>query len=197
LNTLGFAAMQLSRYPEARGYLQESLSLVTPVEDPWNVGIACGNLGIIELAQENPSEARMLLQKSVSLLTDLGMLGDMAFYLTHLGEAAAASGSADEAEHHWRDALRIAYEAQALPTLLANLIRLAHLHADRGDIPRAYQWATVVFDHPASGQDSKNRAEKLLAELGSKLSARQLEFTTLTLSEESLDYFIQEMLAQP
>jgi predicted ATPase/transcriptional regulator with XRE-family HTH domain len=197
LNTLGFAAMQLSRYPEARGYLQESLSLVTPLEDPWNVGTAYGNLGIVELAQGNPSEARMLLQKSVSLFNDLGMLGDMAFYLTHLGQAAAASGAVDEAEHHWLDALRIAHEARALPTLLANLIRLAQLHADRDDIPRAYKWATFVSSHPASWQDSKNRAEKLRAELGSKLSAGQLESISSSSDEESLDDFVQETLAQP
>ena len=138
----------------------------------------------------------MLLQKSVSLFNDLGMLGDMAFYLTHLGQAAAASGAVDAAEHHWLEALRIAHEAQALPTLLANLIRLAQLHADRDDIPRAYKWATVVFDHPASWQDSKNRAEKLRAELGSKLSAGQLESIPSS-DEESLDDFVQETLAQP
>jgi predicted ATPase/transcriptional regulator with XRE-family HTH domain len=197
LNTLGFAAMQLSRYPEARGYLQESLSLITPLEDPWNVGTAYGNLGIVELAQGNPSEAQMLLQKSVPLIAELGMLGDMAFYLTYLGEAAAALGAADVAEHHWLDALRIAQEAQALPTLLANLIRLAQLHADRGDIACAYKWATLVASHPASWQDSKNRAEKLRAELKSKLSAQELEAIQIACRGESLDFFVQEALVQP
>jgi predicted ATPase len=195
LNILGFAAMQLSRYPEARGYLQESLSLITPLEDPWNVGTAYGNLGIVELAQGNPSEAQVLLQKSVPLIAELGMLGDMAFYLTYLGEAAVALGAADEAEHHWLDALRIAQEAQALPTLLANLIRLAQLYAEKGDIARAYRWATLVFDHPVSGQDSKNRAEKLRAELGSKLSAEQLNSIHLSVREASLDHFLPETLA--
>lgn len=197
LNTLGFAAMQLSRYPEARGYLQESLSLITPLEDPWNVGTAYGNLGIVELAQGNPSEAQVLLQKSVPLIAELGMLGDMAFYLTYLGEAAAALGTADEAERHWLDALRIAQEAQALPTILGNLVRLAQLHADRGDIAHAYEWATLVFGHPASWQDARHRAEKLRAELGSKLSAEQLESIHLTSHEESLDDFVREMLVRP
>src|SRR5687768_8495911 len=104
------------------------------MEDPWNVGTAYGNLGIVELAQGNPSEAQVLLQKSVPLFADLAMLGDVAFYLTYLGEAAAALGAIDEAEHHWQDAIRIAHETQALPILLGNLIRLAQLHADRGDI---------------------------------------------------------------
>jgi len=195
LNTLGFAAMQLSRYPEARGYLQESLSLITPMEDPWNVGTAYGNLGIVELAQGNPSEAQVLLQKSVPLIAELGMLGDMAFYLTYLGEVAAVLGAADEAERHWLDALRIAQGAQALPTLLANLIRLAQLHVDRGDIARAYRWATLVSGHPASSQDSKNRAEKLRAALGSKLSAEELESIQVSSYEQSLDDFVQETLA--
>jgi predicted ATPase/transcriptional regulator with XRE-family HTH domain len=200
LNTLGFAAMQLSRYLEAHRYLQESLTLMTistPIEDPWNVGTAYGNLGIVELAQGNPSEAQVLLQKSVPLFAELGMPGDMAFYLTYLGEAAAALGAADEAERHWLDAVRIAQQAQALPTLLANLIRLAELQAERGDIPRAYRWAVLVSRHPASGQDSRKRAEKLRAELGSKLSAEQLESIYPSAHEEPLDDFVQETLSRP
>jgi len=84
-----------------------------------------------------------------------------------------------------------------LPILLGNLIRLAQVHADRGDIARAYKWASLVSSHPASWQDSKNRAEKLRAELGSKLSARQLESIPFSSDEESLDDFVQETLAQP
>jgi tetratricopeptide (TPR) repeat protein len=165
------------------------------MEDPWNMGTAYGNLGIVELAQGNPSEAQALLQKSVPLIAELGMLGDMAFYLTYLGDAAAALGAADEAEHHWLDALRIAQEARALPTLLANLIRLARLHVGRGDIARAYKWATLVSGHPASWPDSKKRAEKLRAELGSKLSAQELESIQFSSHAESLDDFVQETLA--
>jgi len=196
LNTLGFAAMQLSLYPEARGYLQESLSLITPMEDPWNMGTAYGNLGIVELAEGNPSEAQVLLQKSIPFFANLGMLGDMAFYLTYLGEAAAALGAIDEAEHYWLDAFHIGREMQAFPILMANLIRLAQLHTDRGDIARAYEWATVVFDHPASWQDSKDRAEKLRAQLRSKLSAQELESIQLMAHTNSLDDLIQETLAK-
>jgi predicted ATPase/transcriptional regulator with XRE-family HTH domain/Tfp pilus assembly protein PilF len=175
LNTLGFACMQLSRYAEAREVLQESLRRITPVEDPWSVGTAYGNLGIVELAQGNTTEAQAFLEKSISLFTDLGLKGDIALYLTYLGEACAAAGAVHEAEQHWQDGIRIASEAHALPTLLGILIRLASLYADRGDILRAYEWATQVANHPASWQETKSRAEQLRATLHERLSARELE----------------------
>jgi predicted ATPase/transcriptional regulator with XRE-family HTH domain len=193
LNTLGFVAMQLSRYAEARAFLQESLTLVTPVDDPWSAGTAYGNLGIVELAEGNAGEAQMFLQKSVSLFSDLGMKGDIALYLTYLGEASAVRGAVKEAEAHLIDAIRLAKEAQALPTLLGAMVRLAQIHADRGDVARAYAWARQVANHPASWQESKRRAERLVAELKAKHSAQELE--TIPASNEFPDHLIEEMLA--
>lgn len=175
LNTLGYAAMQLSRYAEAREYLQESLTILTPAEDPWNLGTAYGNLGIVELAQGNPSEAQNLLQKSIPYFAGLGMMGDVAFYLTYLGEARAELGATDDAEGDWLDAIRIAREAQALPTVLAGLIRLARLRSSRGNLLLVYECATWTANHPAAWQDTKRRAEKLRMELESRLTPEQVE----------------------
>lgn len=175
LNTLGFAAIQLSRYGEAREFLQESLSLASPTDDPWSVGTAYGNLGIVELAQGNGPAAQTALEKSIAHLTELGMLGDVAFYLAYLGEACAALGAAQEAEDHWLDGIRIARQSQALPTILSNLIRLTRLRANQGDLLTAYEWATWVANQAAAWQDTKDRAEILIAELGSQLTPEQIE----------------------
>ena len=195
LNTLGFVAIQLSRYSEARQFLQESLTLVTPAEDPWSVGTAYGNLGIVELLQGNASDAQVLLQKSISLFTNLGMLGDVAVYLTHLGEAFAALGALHEAERHWLDSIRIAHEAQAVPVILASLVRLARLHAEKGDVTRAYEWVVWVANHPAAWQDSKSRAEKLRGELRKRLSTQQLQAISIHAPTNFPDQLVREMLA--
>jgi predicted ATPase/DNA-binding XRE family transcriptional regulator len=187
LNTLGFATRQLSRYAEARQFLQESLELIIPAEDPWTLGTAYGNLGMVELAQGNPSEARSLLQTSVSLFSELGMMEDVAFYLAYLGEACAAMGATEEAEGYWLDGIRIARQAQALPTILANLIRLARLHAEQSDLLTTYEWAIWVANHPAAWQDTKDRAEILLAELESQLTPEQIDLARSRAASITLD----------
>ena len=196
LNTLGFAAKQSSRLFEARTFLEESLTLVNPAEDAWSAGTAYGNLGIVELAQGNVSVAKTLLQKSISLFTDLDMKADVAVYQTYLGEAFAAQGAINDAEEYLRDAIRIAREAQALPTLLAALIRLAQLYADRGDVSRAYGWAVQVAKHPASWQESKRRAKELREELQVKLPPQQLDTIPLTAPEDFPDQLLKEMFGR-
>lgn len=196
LNTLGFASFQLARFHEARHFLKESITLVSAAEDPWTVGTAYGNLGIVELALENWEEAKNLLQKSISFFNNLGLLGDVAFYMNYLGDAALTMGNKEEAENNWLDALHIARDIRALPVVLATMVRLAELHAEQGEIANSYMWATQVATHPASWQDTKNRAEKLVSELEPELSTQELSTIKGTSHENSLDYSIKDILAR-
>jgi tetratricopeptide (TPR) repeat protein len=195
LNTLGFVALRLSRYADARTFLQESLRLISPAEDPWSVGTAYGNLGIVELADGNGREAQGLLQKSISLFTDLGMVGDVALYLTYLGDAFAVLDALDEAEGHWLSAIHLAYQAQAIPTVLSNLIRLAQRQSDANDFAVAYEWANQVLHHPSAWGDTKSRAAKLCSELESHLTQRQIETIKAQVQSKTLETYMPEILA--
>jgi predicted ATPase/transcriptional regulator with XRE-family HTH domain len=190
LNTLGFVSLRLARYDDARVFLQESLSLISPAEDPWSVGTAYGNLGIVELAEGNGQTAKHLLQKSISLFADLGMLGDVALYLTYLGDASALLGGRNEAEEYWRNAIHMAYEARAIPTVLSNLIRLAQSHADGNDFVVAYEWANHVLRHPSAWGDTKSRAQTLCSALEAHLTERQIETLKMQAQSKSLETYI-------
>ena len=189
LNTLGYCAVQLSRFEEAREFLQESLSLANPSEDPWSVGTAYGNLGLVDLAQGKGTEAQNGLQHSIAHFTELGMLGDVAFYLTYLGEAHALQGDTGSARLHWWEAIRRAREIESLPNLLANLIRLAQV--EKGDLGTAYETALFVLDHPATWQESKNRAAALIRELEAQLPEDQLERSRSRAQTMSVDAFVE------
>jgi tetratricopeptide (TPR) repeat protein len=195
LNTLGFVALRLSHYTDARAFLKESLRLIGPAEDPWSVGTAYGNLGILELANGNGREAQSLLQKSIALFNDLGLAGDVALYLTYLGDASALLGALSEAESHWLNALRMAYEARAVPTVLSNLIRLAQRRADANDLAVAYEWANQVLHHPSTWSDTKSRAEKLCSELEGHLTRRQTETIKAQAGTKTLETYMLEILA--
>ena len=194
LNTLGFVALQSSRLEEARKYLMESLTLITSAEDPWSAGTAYGNLGIVELMQGNVMEAKALLQLSIPLFADLGMLTDVAHFTIYLGEAALLLEAREEAESHWLDAIHFAQETQTLPTVLAILVRLANLYADRGHIVRAHELAMLVAEHPATWQDAKARAEKLREELEARLTPDQIEATRARVQSMSLDSVVNELM---
>ena len=193
LNTLGYAALQLSQYTEACSFLQESLSLVKPPDDPWSLGTAYGNLGLVELAQGNGSEAQKALQQSIALFTNLGMPGDVAFYLTYLGEAHALQGELEKAENCLWQAVRTAQGIQALPDVLASLIRLAQVHVERGDPAHAYETALLVLRHPASWQESKNRAAALREKLEVQLTPDQIQTGQDRAQRLSLEAFIEHL----
>ncbi|HET9907583.1 MAG TPA: tetratricopeptide repeat protein [Anaerolineales bacterium] len=193
LNTLGFVSLRSARYAEAREFLKESLALITPADDPWTAATAYGNLGIVELAEKNYAEARDLFQKSIPIFTNLGMNGDVAFYLTYLGETCAAMGATKEAEGHWLNAIHIAHETQAVPTILANLMRLAQLYAERGDIARAYEWTTQILSHPSAWEETKSRATKFSAELGSQLSSQQIQDAQADAKSKALEAIVHEL----
>jgi hypothetical protein len=161
------------------------------------VGTAYGNLGIVELADGNGREAQDLLQKSIPLFAGLGMVGDVALYLTYLGDAYAVLGARNEAEGHWLDALRMAFEARAVPTVLSNLIRLAQRRADRNEIAVAYEWVNQVLYHPSAWGDTKSRAEKLRAELEGHLTLHQLESIKAQAQSKTLETYMHEILATP
>ena len=153
-------------------------------------------MGIVELAQGNLPEALSALQKCIGLFSDLGMQGDVAFYLTYLGEAEAGLGRAEKSEEHWLAAIRLAREAQALPALLAASTRFAGLLAERGELSRAYKLAALAAKHPASWEDTKNRAEKLCAELGPSLPEGEAAAIQPGAAEDSLDLLIQQVLTE-
>jgi tetratricopeptide (TPR) repeat protein len=194
LNTLGFAAIQLSKYANARAFLQESLSAVSPTDDPWSVGTAYGNLGLVDLAQGKAKAAQKELQNSIAHFTELGMLGDVSFYLTYLGEAYARQGDLGSARHHWWDAIRRAQAIESLPNILANLIRLAEV--ERANPRAAYETAIFVLDHPASWQESKNRAATLARQLEAQLSAGQQKAARSQARRISVDTLIETLTKQ-
>jgi tetratricopeptide (TPR) repeat protein len=191
LNTLGFAALQLSKYTDARAFLQESLSVVSPTDDPWSVGTAYGNLGLVDLAQGKAKAAQKELQNGIARFAELSMLGDVSFYLTYLGEAYALQGDLVNAQRHWWDAIRRAQQIESLPNLLANLIRLAEV--EKSNLRTAFETAIFVFDHPASWQESKNRAAALTGHLEAQLPASQRKAARSHVQKMSVDEFLQAL----
>lgn len=65
-----------------------------------------------------------------------------------------------EAERIWRESLRIATEIHGTPVALDAVLGLASLRAKKGDMQSALELLLTVLNHPASVQETKNRAEQ-------------------------------------
>jgi hypothetical protein len=145
----------------------------------------------VDLAQGKAKAAQRELQNSIARFAELSMLGDVSFYLTYLGEAYALQGDLVNAQRHWWDAIRRAQQIESLPNLLANLIRLAEV--EKSNVRTAYETAIFVSNHPASWQESKNRAAALTGQLEAQLPAGQRKAARSHVQKMSVDKFLQAL----
>ncbi len=175
LNFLGQSALALGRYEEARAALEESVELLTSVGARWNLGHAFQGLGAVAHAQGDHQRAADMFLRAVDTFTELGGRFYMGQSLAQMGQSLFALGNDLEAERVWRESLHIAVEIRGLPVALEALVGLATLRAKRGDTPAALEWLLVVLSHPASNQETKDRAQEERRQLEARLTPQQIQ----------------------
>ena len=193
LNFISPAAIYLGHHEEAQAFLQESLMLCAQVGDRWGMGTAYRNLGLAALAQGNPVEAQSLIHKSLELFTEYTTGWDIVLSLTYLGEATAAAGDPLEARRIYLEALHLAMQAQATLLALEALTGLAHLQARNGAAEQALEISLYVSSHPASAQQTKDRARKLRAQLEAQLTPQQIEAIQARAQARTMDELIPQI----
>lgn len=196
LNFLGQSALALGRFDEARQALEESVELNTAVGARWNLGHAFQGLGAVAQAQGEHRRAADLFLKAVDTFTELGGLFYIGQGLAQMGRSLFALGNDAEAERSWRESLRIATEIRGVPVALEALIGIASLQAKRGETQSALELLLIVLNHPACDQETKNRAEKLRAELVAQLTMQQAEVAHVQARAKSFEVVVDRVLKQ-
>jgi predicted ATPase/transcriptional regulator with XRE-family HTH domain len=194
LNNLSLSALWLGRYDEARLALEESVALGISVGDRWGLGFAYRGLGIIAQAQGEHLEALAMFRKSLDTLGELGARQDVARVLAEMGRSVFALGNDVEAGRIWRQALRIATETKGTFIALEALLGLASLRARSGDVEQAFELLWIVLNHPASVQDTQNRAARLRSELEAQLTSQQVQAARA--QAKTLEVAVEEVLKQ-
>ncbi|MBE7468341.1 MAG: tetratricopeptide repeat protein [Anaerolineales bacterium] len=180
LGFLGDIVIQMGRLTEAKQLLQESLSITRALGDRWSMALCLNQLGVVTFltGKDFWAEAKQLHQESLAISKELGEKYFSAISLNHLGRVHYALGEGQEATQSFMTALRMAIESRAAPVALDILIGLATpiVHPEVGVTgvalnlkEQAIEWLALVLSHPASRQDTKDRAARLLAELESQL----------------------------
>jgi predicted ATPase/DNA-binding XRE family transcriptional regulator len=196
LANLSLCALWLGRYDEARTALEESVELCISVGERWELGFAYRGLGLIAQAQGEHQQALDMFRKSLDTFTELGARHEMARVLAEMSRSIFELGNDADAELKWRESLRIATETQGTFIMLEALVGLASLQAKRSDREHALELLWIVLNHPASIQDTKNRASDLRAELEAQLTNQQAEAVRERVQTKTLETVVEEVLKQ-
>jgi tetratricopeptide (TPR) repeat protein len=196
LNTLSWMAVKLGRYDEARAALEESVVLNTSIGDRWGLGFAYRGLGFIAQAQGEQRLAVDMYRKGLDTFTELGARQDAARVLTEISPSLLALGNDAEAAHALHEALCITAETQSTFVALAALAGIAALRAKRGEIEPALKLLIIVLAHPASVQDTRDRAEQLRTEVEAQLTQQQVEAAQAQAQGSTLEAIVDEVLRQ-
>jgi len=194
LRILSQSAFALGRYDEARHALEESAALNSSVGDRWGLGSAYRGLGVVAQAQGKHQQAVVMFRKSLDTFTELGGSWWVARVLAEMSRSVLALGNHAEAGRAWHESMRIATETSGTPVALEALAGFASLQAKQGNAEYALEWLLIVLNHPASFQETKNRAAHLRAELEVQLTSQQVQAARERAQAKTFEDAVNEVL---
>lgn len=113
-----------------------------------------------------------------------------------MGRSVFALGNDAKARRLWRESLRIAIETSGMFIALEALVGIASLQAKQGDMEQALELLLIVLNHPASIQDTRNRAERLQRELEAQLTSQQVKAVQVRVQAKTFESVVDEILKQ-
>jgi predicted ATPase/DNA-binding SARP family transcriptional activator len=164
LISLGRVDQALGAYEEARRSFEEGLAIRKAFGDTRGIALCSNYLGDTARALADYDEAGRCYRESLALFKEIGNSQGAATSLAKLGYNALALHELASARSYFQDALRIAWEAHALPHTLEAIVGIAASVADVSP-DRARELASLVYRHPAAIQESRDRAAAILARL--------------------------------
>ncbi len=122
----------MGRYGEARGYLEECVSIAREIGNEGMVARALQPLGMASLGQGDAGSAHRYYEEALALARAQGNRRELAGALNSLAQLHRAEGSLDRAEPLYRDVLALARELGDHESIAAALLNLAMVSIGRG-----------------------------------------------------------------
>jgi tetratricopeptide (TPR) repeat protein len=200
LDGLGTVARLRGEYQQAEQLHQESLAICREIDELRGIALCLNNLGLLAYDLKEYPKAEQLLQESLTRYEQIGHRQGMASALCHLGYVACALGNAryEAARQQFHQSLEIAMKIGARPVALNALVGwatwLSASVSDDSAQERAVELLALVTHHPASEQETKDKAGRLLAELASSLPSESVTAAQERGKAGKLDTVLLEML---
>jgi predicted ATPase/DNA-binding SARP family transcriptional activator len=168
---LGEIAAALGQYDVGAQQFQKSLAVLEEFGGPILRAETLHGQGMVALALGQHAEAKGLFEKACTIAREMAHPGLLAGALVGLGHAAVALGEVRQASEYFCRALEGAIESEWAYEAISAVMGVASLLAREEDLLRAHEYVTLVLEHPASTQVTKDRAQELLTELACELPA--------------------------
>jgi len=153
------------------------------------------NLGGIAEYQEDYDGAEHYYQRSLQVVSELGLRQETAATITKLGHIARLQENYQEAFTHYRNAITTANEIDAIPIILECIIGIAGL-SKRPEF--ALSLLGLAFNHPATLENIRSDAKPILDDLQSKVGEEAAQ-AVLEQGKTTLDLsvVVTELLEMP
>jgi predicted ATPase/DNA-binding SARP family transcriptional activator len=194
LSYFGRMLQTLGEYREARKLLYEGLALARKTNYRFAMGLAFDGLGKVAYGEGNYEEARAFYLESAALFREAGD-HRLARTLNHQGLNSLALGDTADAQSSFQTALKMAMQGGLIPIAIDALIGLAFLETNHKPAPETFELVLYLSQHPASAQETKDRANQLRMELESRLSQGEIEEAHRRSISKSLEQFASQALA--
>jgi len=196
---LADAARILGDYAQARAHLRTSLALFREMGERQGVAHTLHMLGSVAATLGELSQAQPHLEEGLALFREIGSREGIAFSLTTLGRVVGARGDRCAAQEYLREGLMTALAIQSLPVALVAITDLAILLA-REDVSeaseRAVAYLTLALIHPASDQETRDRATRVLIDLKARLLPEQFTAARERGRADTLEAILAQMAGQ-
>ena len=171
LNFLGHLAAEQADYLEARQFLQESLAIHQEMGNQRGMAGALNGLGYTLYLLGEYEEARTLLQEALAIRREVGYRRGIAISLNYLGQVAGALGQLPESKKYFYEALKLTSNIEDIPLTLDILFGLVVSLAKEGRTEQVRELLHFPLYHPASGQETRVKAQNLVDALEPHLSS--------------------------
>jgi len=118
-------------------------------------------LGRIALLEGDYSEALRCYGQARTMCHDLGVINSLIISLEGMGNSARAMGHYGEARRYLGEALQVSRQ-HMIPLKLSVFVGIGELFLQTGKQARGIELLVLAVHHPASEQDTKDRAQRLL-----------------------------------
>ncbi len=196
LVNLGFIALGQARYAEVKPLEQEALDIFREIGYPMGAAVALNNLGVACYMLAEYDESRLFLEECLAICRELGHRHIAAHALGSLGGVFGALGDYQTAWQHTHAGLQMAQEIGSVSAMLFCLLSTAVLLARQGNATQAERIATLVFHHPSTNRETKDRSGELLKQLGAQLPESAMTGGSIPEQSEALEEVIKEILQQ-
>lgn len=183
--------IKLGRYDDAKNYMKESIALCEHSKNRWGMGTAYSFLGLAYLADSQYEEAKGQLLESLEIFREYTTGWNIGRSLTYLGDAARLAGDKTEAWNYYVGGLHTSIEAKSIPIAMDALLGLSYLLEQSGNVENSLILSCFILSHPSSEEETKIRAQRLRADLESKLDADQITSAGCTAAEKTFEEIIK------